>query len=315
MSTPAYLVADVGATNTRFAVGEPSGALGDPVRLHTADFASAVALVQEGMARLGVAAPAGVCLAIAGPVAGGAGRLTNGILAFDGRDLGAALGVPVRIVNDFHALARALPVLHRVRTLGRVSTGLPDGVKAVIGPGSGLGMGILVPQGGDWLVVPSEGGHADLAPGTPLEDELLQLLQVEHGHVSWETVLCGPGLVRLHGAVCRLWGAQLEAATPEWITRRGATGEDAVCHQTLEVFFGLLGAAAGNLAVTVCARGGVYIGGGIVPALADFAAASALRARFDQRGRFSDYLREIPLALILDDDPGLRGALECLLRG
>jgi glucokinase len=315
MTTATYLVADVGATNTRFAVGAPSGALGDPVRLHTADFSSAAALVEEGMALLGVAAPAGLCLAIAGPVADGAGRLTNGSLAFDARDLGAALGAPVRIVNDFHALARALPVLRRLRKLGGVSTGVPDGIKVVIGPGSGLGMGILVPHGGDWLVVPSEGGHADLAPGTPLEDELLQLLQFEHGHVSWETVLCGPGLVRLYGAVCRLWGAEPEPATPEWITRRGATGEDPVCHQTLEVFFGLLGAAAGNLAVTVCARGGVYVGGGIVPALADFAATSALRARFDQRGRFSDYLRGIPLALILDDAPGLRGALECLLRG
>jgi glucokinase len=313
MTTAVYLVADVGATNARFAVGEPSGVLGDPVRLHTADYPSAGALLAEGMARLGLVQPAGICLAIAGPVVGGAGRLTNGALAFDARELTMTLGAPVRIVNDFHALARALPVLGRLRLLGDAPAVAPGAVRAVLGPGSGLGMGILVPHGDGWLVLPSEGGHADLAPGTPLEDELLQVLQFEHGHVSWETVLCGPGLVRLYRGICRMWGSEPEPATPEWITTRAVAGTDPVCHQTLEVFFGLLGAAAGNLAVTVCARGGVYIGGGIVPRFADFAAASALRRRFDERGSFSDYVRDVPLAIILDDEPGLRGALACLL--
>lgn len=313
MSSVTYLVADVGATNTRVIAAGPGGFVGAPVRMHTADYASSAELLADGMRRLGLEALTGCCLAIAGPVVAGAGRITNGTLTFDARALGSVAGCPVRIVNDFHALARALPVLDRLRPLGggpdRVA---PPGVKAVLGPGSGLGMGILVPTGAGWLVVPSEGGHGDLAPGTPLEAELLQLLHFEHGHVSWETVLCGPGLVHLYRAVCRLWGTEPEGATPEWITAQGIEADEPVCQQTLEIFFGLLGAAAGNLAVTVCARGGVYIGGGIVPKLADFAAASSLRRRFEERGNLSGYVRDIPLYLILDEEPGLLGALECL---
>jgi glucokinase len=337
MSNDTYLVADVGATNVRFAAASPAGFTGAPVRVRTADYASGAELLVDGLRRLGLERPAACCLAIAGPVADGAGRITNGSLAFDESPLAAAAGCPVRLVNDFQALARGLPALRRLRRFGGPATPR-HGVKAVLGPGSGLGMGILAPcdeidpaarspgtrgeQGTTgafrqthlqrWLVLPSEGGHADLAPGTPLEAELLQLLQFEHGHVCWETVLCGPGLVNLYRAVCRLWGTQPDDATPEWITAQGVDAAEPVCHQTLEIFCGLLGAAAGNLAVTVCARGGVYIGGGIMPRLAAFAATSPLRRRFEERGKMTELAREIPLYLIEDPEPGLVGALEWL---
>jgi glucokinase len=311
MSSPLYLVADVGATNVRVAAATAAGLSGAPVRMRTADYASGSDLLIDGLRRLGIAAPAGCCLAIAGPVVAGAGRITNGTLTFAESALAAAVGCPVRLVNDFHALARGLPVLERLRQVGGPAEPQP-GVKAVLGPGSGLGMGILVPFGTRWLVVPSEGGHGDLAPGTPLEAELLQLLQFEHGHVSWETVLCGPGLVHLYRALCRLWGTEPDDVAPEWVTAKGVEADEPICHQTLEIFCGLLGAAAGNLAVTVCARGGVYIGGGIVPRLADFVAASPLRRRFEERGNLTGFVRDIPLYLILDEEPGLLGALECL---
>jgi len=305
-----FLVADIGATNVRVAAAGPAGLIGAPVRMRTADYPDSGALLVDARARLGLQAVAACCLAIAGPVHEGAGRITNGLLSFDARELSAVAGCPVRLVNDFHALARALPVLQRLRPVG---DGAPEpGVKAVLGPGSGLGMGVLVPRRDGWFVLPSEGGHGDLAPGTPLEAELLQLLQFEHGHVSWETVLCGPGLVNLYRAVCRLWGTTPQAATPEWISAQGVEAAEPVCHQTLEIFFGLLGGAAGNLAVTVCARGGIYIGGGIVPALADFAASSPLRRRFEDRGKLSGLVERMPLYLILDEEPGLLGALECL---
>ncbi|MBX3707642.1 MAG: glucokinase [Pseudomonadales bacterium] len=310
MSENTHLVADIGATHTRMALAGPNGRLGPPVRLRTGEHADAVDLLRAGLALLAGATPAGCCLAIAGPVVDGVGRLTNGRLEFDQARLGRELGAPVRVVNDFHALARGLPALRDLHQLGG---GAPaHGVKAVLGPGSGLGMGVLVPHGAGWLVLPSEGGHADLAPGTPLEAELVQLLQFEHGHVSWETVLCGPGLVNLYRAMCRLWGTEPEPATPEWITQTGVDAAQPICHQTLEVFFGLLGSAAGNLAVTVCARGGVYLAGGILPQLAGFAAASPLRRRFEERGNMSALVRDIPLYLIRDPDPGLVGALACL---
>jgi glucokinase len=313
MGTSHYLVADIGATNARIAVAAATGSLDAIAHLRTSDYASARALLLDGVARLGAGAPVGCCLAIAGPVVAGAGRITNGTLSFDAAELSAAAGAPVRLVNDFHALARALPVLQRLQSIGGPPGGWPhrEGVRAVVGPGSGLGMGILVPLEGRWLVVPSEGGHADLAPGTPLEAELVQLLQLEHGHICWESVLSGPGLVNLYQALCRVWGSAPHSATPEWITARGVDASEPVCHQTLEIFFGLLGAAAGNLALTVCARGGVYIGGGIVPQLAAFAAASPLRQRFEDRGALSGLVRDIPLYLILDPEPGLLGAVEC----
>ena len=187
--------------------------------------------------------------------------------------------------------------------------------KAVIGPGSGLGMAVLAPDGvSDWLVFASEGGHADMAPGTPLEQEVLQILLAEHEQVSWETVLSGPGLINLYRAVCVLWDVTPLEVTAAWITHSGVDAEEPICHQVLELFFGILGGAAGNLALMVCAEGGVYVGGGIVPQLADFAATSALRRRFDERGALSNYAKQIPLYLILDENPGLIGALQSLSR-
>lgn len=310
MQSASYLVADIGATNARFCRGEADGLVGESVHLKTADYASSEALLDEALARLGPGEPAGVALAVAGPVVDGTGRITNGELAFDAGSLGGRFGCPVTVVNDFLAVARGLPALRHLVSIGG---GAPEpGVKAVLGPGSGLGMGLLVPVAGGWQVLASEGGHSDLAPGSPLEAEILQVLQMTHGHVCWETVLSGPGLVRLYAAVSRVWGAEPGELAAEQITALGVEAEDPVCHQTLEVFFSLLGSAAGNLAVTVCARGGVYLAGGILPALAEFVVDSPVRRRFEERGRMAEMVRAMPLYLVLDPAPGLTGALACL---
>lgn len=307
------LVADIGATHARFCLASagPGGGLrSEPVRLATADYADSADLLEAALAGLGEPALGSACLAIAGPVTDGRGRITNGSLTFDVRASGRRLGCPTRLVNDFHALARSLPDLQHLKQVGGAAPG--HGVKAVLGPGSGLGMGLLAPVSGTWQVLPSEGGHADLAPGNPLEAELLSVLQTAHGHVSWETVLSGPGLQRLYAAVCRLWGMQPQSLTPEQITASGRDADEPVCHQTLDTFFGLLGAAAGNLALTAWAVGGVYIGGGIVPGLTDFAVNSPLRRRFEERGPMTGEVQRIPLYLITDPAPGLLGALGCL---
>ena len=309
-AAPASLVADIGATHARFCWADDRGLAGTPAHLPTRDYASSEALLDEALVRLEPREPVAAAVAIAGPVAEGEGRITNGRLCFDAAAISRRLGCPATLLNDFHAVARALPDLEQLMQIGGVEP--RPGVKAVLGPGSGLGMGLLAPLGGGWHVLASEGGHGDLAPGSPLEAEILAVLQMAHGHVCWETVLSGPGLVRLYGAVCRIWGAEPEESTAERISARGVQAEDPVCHQTLEVFFSLLGAAAGNLALTVWARGGVYLAGGILPALADFAARSPLRRRFDERGAMTEAVRDIPLYLILDDAPGLKGALACL---
>lgn len=303
------LVADIGATNARFTWAE-GDRLNDGVRLRTADYTDSERLVADALAQLEPGSASAVGIAMAGAVKDGRGTLTNVPLTFDAARLGQTLGCPVTVVNDFVAVARALPELEHLRQIGGQAT--TTGVKAAIGPGTGLGMGVLVPLGKGWRVLPSEGGHADLAPGSALEAEILTILQAELGHVSWEAAVSGPGLERLYRAMCRLWGVEAEELDAEQISARGVDAEEPVCHQTLETFFSLLGAAAGNLAVTVYARGGVYLAGGIVPRLADFAVSSPMRRRFEERGPMTELVRAIPLYVIEDAEPGMIGMLACV---
>ena len=172
--------------------------------------------------------------------------------------------------------------------------------------------------GEQWRVIPSEGGHADVACASELEVAVLQVLLQRFAHVCWETILSGPGLVNLYEALAEVWGYPPESPgeplTPEWISEMGVDAQVPLCHQTLEMFFGFLGAAAGNLALTVYATGGVYIGGGIVPQLELFARSTPMRRRFEERGRMRDVLQQVPLYLIADQHPGLLGAARLLRR-
>ncbi len=305
---PPRLVADIGATNARFAALD--GSRRRTVVLATASFESARALFAAALEALEVERVAACCAAVAGPVFNGTGAITNGTLEFDENALSRQLGAPVLVVNDFYALAMALPRLEELRKVGGGQASA--GPRVVLGPGTGLGVSFLLPDGDGWRVVPSEAGHADLAPGNLLELEVLSLLHQQHRAVCWETVLSGPGLVNLHRAVSAIWGSAADELTPEEIAARGAEADDPVCHQTLELFLGWLGAAAGNLALTVCARGGVFIGGGIVPALGEMVTASPLRRRFEERAGLEELVRNIPLYVITAPDPGLVGAEACL---
>ncbi len=310
MADLTFLVADIGATSARFGLGGADG-VRQCVELSTGEFSRADDLVMAAVEALDAPSVDAACLAVAGPVQAGVAKMTNrGQLRFDQLSLSVALGCSVRVVNDFYALALAVPVAQSLTQIGGAAA---DGAKAIIGPGSGLGMAGLIAQDVGWLVLASEGGHGDLAPGSPLEVELLSILQRRYGHVCWETVLSGPGLVRLHEVMAELQGAAAPSLSGPEIIALGAGMDDLLCHQTLETFFGLLGSAAGNLALTLCASGGVYIGGGIVPQLVAFAQSSALRRRFEERGALTGYVRNIPLFVMLDEAPGLAGALQCLL--
>ncbi len=306
------LIADIGATNARFQLCGNGDLLGEPLILETAAYTSVEALLQQVRVHLNCAEVKRGLFAVAGP-ADQAGNITvtNTGLVFDAAVCTSQVGAEVELVNDFFALAHGVPYFSELTQLGG-TTPLEGGNKALLGPGSGLGMATIVPSGGGWQVIASEGGHADLAVGSALEAELWQLLTQQHGHVCWETVLCGPGLQHLYQAMCGVWGAAAEALSPAQITERGCSLQDPVCHQTMESFCGLLGSAAGNLALTVTAAGGVYIGGGIVPQMLDFVRTSPLRRRFEERGDLSDYISGIPLYVITDNHPGLMAALHCL---
>jgi len=303
------LVGDIGGTNARLAVADASGRLTHLRNYPSADYASAAVLVRQFLNDEAVVALVGCCIAVAGPVIAGRGRLTNGQAICDENELAAAIGdTRSLVINDFAAVGHALSGLgaNSLRTIGPELTG--SGTKAALGPGTGLGMGFVIPEGNRWRVLPSEGGHGSLAPSDPLEVEVLGLLLQQHGFVAWETVLCGPGLVSLYQAVCTIWGCHVDALTASDITARALTIDDPVCHQTLEMFCNLLGTAAGNLALTVCATGGVFLAGGILPRVGDFLAASQFRRRFDDRGPLSAYVKAIPTHLVLEHDLGLLGA-------
>jgi glucokinase len=306
------VVGDFGGTNARIALVEQAGAPFEIRTYPSNDFATGTAVIERYLDDVGRDAAdtvRGCCIAIAGPVDDGRGRLTNGRIECDARAIEAALGFEhALVINDFTAVGHALPVLPQsaLRTIGPELRGV--GTIAALGPGTGLGMGFVAPDGSGWRVLPSEGGHGNLAPSDPLEVEVLGHLMRRFDFVGWETVLSGPGLVNLYAAVCDVWGTAPEVDDPSAITARAVTIEDPVCHQTLEVFCNLLGTAAGGLAMTVCATGGVYVAGGIVPRIADFVAQSQFRRRFDARGPMSYYVKAIPTYLVLETELGLLGA-------
>ena len=295
--------ADIGGTRSRFRIVEADGAVAE-FTCATTDFADATALVAAG---LGEGRTDALCIAVGGPVTDGRARLTNGTLLFEERDIAERLGIErVALVNDLVALGTEVPHLDatRLRSLGGADVG--GGTRAVIAPGTGLGMTVVTE---DLRVLPSEGGHAPFAPADPLEQEILGLLAAEFRYVSWEDVLAGPGIRNLYRAVSGVWGAAPEELSAADVTERGMALTDPVCHQTLEIYCAILGNVAGALCVTSCARGGVYIGGGIPPRIADFLAASGFRRRFEERGRMTDYVRDIGTAVIVDAGAGLAGAL------
>ena len=304
------LVADIGGTHARFGLADDDGSLVRTVVLSTGQMLSARQLLADALEALESPSPEVICLAVAGPVQDGRARITNHGEVFDSAALSEAFGIPVHLVNDFVALAHAVPYFSRLEQIGGVVHEGNDRVKALIGPGSGCGMAMLIPAGGVYRVFPSEGGHADLAITNALEAEIWTALSTRVSHVCWEAVLSGPGLVNLHAALCDVWGVAAGTMTAAQISAAAIDAADPVCHQALDLFFGFLGTAAGNLAVTTMATGGVYIGGGIVPRLTAFARRSPLRRRFEERGMLSAVVSSIPLYLVLDDMPGLAGAAQ-----
>jgi glucokinase len=187
------------------------------------------------------------------------------------------------------------------------------GSAALLGPGTGLGVSGLLPGPAGWVPISGEGGHVTLGSADPFEAAVLAELAARFGHVSAERALSGPGLENLYRATCRVLGRPaLELAAPA-ISAAALARQDAACEQTLALFCGLLGHVAGNLALTLGARGGVYIGGGIVPRLGEAFDRSPFRERFEAKGRFSAYLAAVPTwVLTADTSPALLGAARAL---
>lgn len=309
------LLADIGGTNARFALQSHDGQLEHIEVLLCAGHATlgdAMTAYLEGAARRGAAVQsvrrAGI--AIANPVEEDLVSMTNHHWSFSISQLRAERELDtLLVVNDFAALAMSLPYLapsQRTRIGGGLElSGRPIGL---IGPGTGLGVSGVIPTGTDWIALAGEGGHVSFAPANREEVAILDMLWNEYGHVSAERLLSGKGLELIHRA---LSGKQAAAAA---ITQAALDGSCADARRTVDCFCAVLGSVAGNVALTLGATGGMYIGGGIVPRFGALFAQSAFRQRFEDKGRLGAYLARIPTYLITEQYPALRGVAAMLSR-
>ena len=222
----------------------------------------------------------------------------------------------LRIINDFHSAALALPFLQGA-DLMQIGGGKPvmQSTKAVLGPGSGLGVSACVWTGDHYVAVPGEGGHVTMAAGDSQEAAVLDILRKQFLHVSAERLLSGPGITNIYAALSTLDGLQqAPQLSPANICEAALTNSDPRASRAIAMFCAMLGSVAGDLALTLGCRGGVYIAGGIVPRFGSHFAASPFRQRFEAKGRFSGYLAAIPTYVIVRPDAALIGAA-ALLRG
>jgi glucokinase len=304
------VVADVGGTNIRLATLEiATGELAKVREYPCAQFITLeTALVQYFATLTGNVKH--LCIGIACPVDKDIVSMTNLSWQFSKTALKEKLSLEtLYVINDYTAISLAIPFVqahHKIQIGGGVEQ--IDGVKAVFGPGTGLGVSHLIKYADKWLSLNGEGGHTSFAPNTSQQADVLLLLQEQFGHVSAERLLSGQGLVNIYHALCRLAGKQPEYFEAADISKSALKNECELATQTLTLFCQAMGGFAGNLALNLDCKGGVYIAGGIVPRFIEFFKNSEFRAFFEAKGRFNTYLQTIPTYLITHENPGLLGA-------
>lgn len=305
-----WLVGDIGGTNARFGLVAPGGAL-----LHTntyagEDFATIDDAIRAFLdTRGGLPMPRIGALAIAAAVTGDRIRMTNHPWSFSVTALRDRLGFERLVaINDFTAVAMAIPLL---READRMPVGGGAAVMgqtiAVIGPGSGLGASGLVAAGSEWIALSGEGGHATMSPASDRESAVLDEMRNHFDHVSAERCISGPGLVNLYNSLAAVDRVPAAPYTPAQITDPEIGEQDPLCREATAMFCAMLGTVAGNLALTLGAKGGVYIAGGIVPKLGSRFAESEFRERFEAKGRMGPYLAAIPTSVITHRLPAFLG--------
>ncbi|MCV2369639.1 glucokinase [Roseateles oligotrophus] len=324
------LLGDVGGSNVRLAWQGAAGAAIERVRVTPcADFPNLTACIQDylnGLSRAGLAAPSQAALGVATPVLRDRISLTNRDWSFSAQALRAELDLKRLVVmNDFTALALAIPALPEAELwhCGGPKPGgaaCAGGAIAVLGPGTGLGVSGLIATGErQWTALQTEGGHVSLAAQSEREHRLIGQLAKRFGHVSAERVLSGPGLLNMVEALCELDGVAMPPKLTPAAVIAAALGSDAhptqpQCAEALDMFGAFLGDVAGDLVLSLGARGGVYIGGGMVPRLGrEWLQASRFRLRFEAKGRMAGYLADVPsLVIASQEPPALLGASRAL---
>jgi glucokinase len=318
---PAYprLLGDIGGTNARFGWQASEGAPINHVQvLPCAEYDSLLNAAKTYLTSEGLSTPPCAAFGIANPVMGDQVAMTNHHWRFSVDALRRGLGMSrLLLLNDFTALALSLTHLPDAdkRQIGNGSA-MPNAPIGLIGPGTGLGVSGLFPVGfqNKWIPITGEGGHVSLAATTEHEFAVIQQLQKRYGHVSAERVISGSGLVDLYHALCDLKDGQgREITTPAEVLERAQEIPTSTANEALDMFCGFLGSVAGDLALTLGARGGIYIGGGIVPRMCKRFDKSTFRERFESKGRFNKYLQGIPTWVIQSRvSPALQGASQAL---
>ena len=318
------LAGDIGGTNTRLGIFSKEKGVRSPVvavGFPSGQFPDFITIVREFLKNVNIRLDA-ACFGVAGPVVKGTAKITNLPWIIDEKELGKELNLPfVRLLNDLEAIAYAVPLLER-SDLHILNEGRPvsEGSIAVIAPGTGLGEAFLTWAETRYRGHPSEGGHVDFAPSDDIERELLIYLKKKLGHVSYESVCSGPGILNIY---CFL-REKCYAEEPSWLSERLGGETDPVpviiecaldriycctlCVITLNLFVSILGAEAGNLALKVMATNGVYLSGGIPRHIVPFLENGRFIKSFHYKGRMSDLVSQIPVFVILNPQIGLLGA-------
>lgn len=315
MKSP-LLVGDIGGTHARFALYrggvDGNGELHSHRTLSAVDHHAFDEAICAYLDSVGVQSThlVGGGLAVAAPLLGGVVQFTNSPWSFVQHELQVSLQLSrLTLLNDFEALAMRVPAVTSDEIL-TLRAGDPESRSArlVLGPGTGLGVAGVVPvAGASWQALPGEGGHVSFAPSDDFEVDLLQFLQARYGRVSVERVLCGEGLVAIHQVLLSRSGvSDLRAITAAAVTSQALAGERLARESVLR-FLAALGSFAGDCALMYAARGGVYIGGGIVPRFVSLLEESAFLDRFNDKGRMSPWVSQIPVHLLTDERSALRG--------
>lgn len=319
------LLADVGGTHVRFALADPARAqplLDASIQAsRVADFASLTEAARAYLNGIGAQPRHGV-FAIAGPVEGDQVRMTNHPWTISRAQVCAGLDlVSLQLVNDFAAMGRCIALLGAgdVQRIGRIEPvrvgASPRQAFAVLGPGTGLGVGALLRRDDRLLALATEGGHTGFAPRDDEEIAILRHLAARFGRVSNERLLCGSGLQNLHRALGEIHGTVVAELAPEDITRRASSGADAGCARAVELFCELLGAVAGDVVLAFGAWDGAYLGGGMTPTLLPWLQRGGFRRRFEDKGRYATHLARVPTLAIVHPYAGLLGAAGFAARG
>ncbi len=301
MTAAASLIADIGATNARFAMADDKGVYDQKV-LQCAEYPTIVDAVKTYLDALKGQSPKRAAFAVAGPVVGDEFQMTNHHWKFSIRETQNTLGLnSFELMNDFKAIAMGVPHLKAedIKHVGGNKAGEPQGTIGIVGPGTGLGVASLFWDGAKYRPNPGEGGHITMPAKTQREFDIFRTLRYKYHHISAERVCSGKGLVNIYNAIRILDGREdLPERTPEQIAECALNKSCSVCEESLDKMMSFLGTVAGDLAVTLGASGGIYIAGGIPMKLGEYFFNSRFRKEFEAKGRYESYLKPIPTFLI-----------------